>query len=117
MLRRKPSGSWPDCSGGSPTGKEAGRIHPSEKSPVALASVCITARLPDCGLSEITPEEYENGARCAVAEQRLVAAGYEELFVRFVEADAPAFLLPAVLSHVGVARGAYGPNYLNPKEE
>ena len=90
---------------------------PLTKQSVTVVSACMTAAgRPDLALSEVevTPEEYENGAHYALAERRLFAAGYEEPFVYFSEAEAPAFLLPAVRRHVDIDGGAEDNS--NPKE-
>jgi hypothetical protein len=81
-----------------------------EKRPVAVASACMAADgVPNFALTEVevTPEEYENGAHYGLVEQRLFAAGHEEPFVHFDEAEAPAFLLPAVRRQVGAAGGVW----------
>jgi hypothetical protein len=49
-----------------------------------------------CHRLEVTHEEYENGLHYSLVEDRLADAGYEEPFVHFDEAEAPAFLHPAV---------------------
>jgi hypothetical protein len=90
---------------------------PPAKRSVAVISACMTRTgLPDLARSEVevTAEEFENGAHYALAQRRLFAAGYEEPFVHFSDAEAPAFLLPAVRRHVGI--GDAKDNH-KPKEE
>ena len=80
-----------------------------QKRPVTLVSACMTRPgLADFALTEVevTPEEYDNGLHYALAEQRLLAAGYEEPFVHFGPEERPAFLLPAVREYL-VARAQY----------
>ena len=65
----------------------------------AVVTACMTAGgLPTFALTEVTvtPEEAAEGLQYDLAAGRLLAAGYEEPFVHFDEADAPPFLLPAV---------------------
>jgi hypothetical protein len=74
-----------------------------QKRLVTLVSACMTRPgLADFALTEVqvTPEEYDNGLHYALAEQRLLAAGYEEPFVHFAPEEGPAFLLPAVREYL-----------------
>jgi hypothetical protein len=50
---------------------------------------------------EVTPQEFENGIHCYLAEADLLEAGYEEPFVHYDDADRPPFLLPAVRRYLG----------------
>jgi hypothetical protein len=50
----------------------------------------------------VTPDEAANGVHYPLAEIRLVAAGFEEPFVHFDEAESPHFLHPAVRQSLGL---------------
>ena len=76
------------------------------KRKLTVVTACLNAGgTPDFALTEVevTHAEYANGVHCDLAEQRLVAAGYEEPFLHFDEEDAPVFLVPAVRQYLGVA--------------
>ncbi len=53
---------------------------------------------PTFALTEVavSPDEAANGVHYALVEVRLLAAGYEEPFVHFAEAESPACLHAAV---------------------
>ncbi len=60
-----------------------------------VSAVMNAAGLPDFALTQfdVTVEEEENGAHFWLAEQELLARGYEEPFVHFGEGERPDFLL------------------------
>jgi hypothetical protein len=75
---------------------------PTKRS-VTIASACMTAQgSPTFVLQDVqvTEEEYENGIHYAMAEDWLIDSGYEEPFVHFADAEAPAFLLEALKQQV-----------------
>jgi hypothetical protein len=77
--------------------------YPGGKRPVVVASACMRSDgLPDFALTEVevTPEQAENGIHYSLVEAHLLEAGYEEPFVHFGEAEAPAFLFPAVKQYL-----------------
>ena len=76
------------------------------KRKLTVATACLNAGgTPDFALTEVevTHAEYANGVHCDLAEERLIAAGYEEPFLHFDEEDAPEFLVPAVRQYLGAA--------------
>jgi hypothetical protein len=75
----------------------------SGKRSVTIASACMTSQgSPTFVLQDVqvTEEEYENGIHYAMAEDWLTDAGYEEPFVHFSDAEAPAFLIDALKQQV-----------------
>lgn len=75
------------------------------KRTVVVVTACITREgMPEFAWHEIevTQEEYENGIHYDRADDRLIAAGYEEPFVHFDEFETPAFLHPAARQHLGL---------------
>ncbi len=66
---------------------------------VSVVTACMTRQgTPTFVRTEVavTQDELENGVNYALAESKLFVDGYEEPFVHFAEAEAPAFLFPAV---------------------
>ena len=73
---------------------------------LTVVTACLNAGgTPDFALTEVevTHAEYANGVHCDLAEQRLVAAGYEEPFLHFDELDGLGFLVPAVRRYLGAS--------------
>jgi hypothetical protein len=71
---------------------------------LTIVSACMNADgTPTFALSEVevTQDEADNGVQYLLAEDQLLADGYEEPFVHFDPGEAPAFLLPAVLEYLG----------------
>jgi hypothetical protein len=77
----------------------------AEKRRVILVSACMRSNgLPAFSLHEVevTPEEFANGVQYDLAEQQLLADGFEEPFVHFTDSEGPSFLVPAVQQHLGL---------------
>jgi hypothetical protein len=78
----------------------------ASKRTLTVVTACLNAGgTPDFAVTEVavTHAEYANGVHCDLAEQRLVAAGYEEPFLHFDELDGREFLVPAVRLYLGAA--------------
>ena len=78
----------------------------TDKRPIAIVSACMRCNgEPTFARNEVevTQEEAENGVHYYLAEGQLLLDGYEEPFVHFAEAEAPAFLFPAVHEFLGLA--------------
>ncbi len=78
---------------------------PPIKRQVTLISACMHHDgYPDFALNQVDvdDDEYVNGVHYLLVERLLAAAGYEEPYVHFSEAESPAFLIPAVRKHLGI---------------
>ncbi len=75
------------------------------KQPIAIVSAVMRSDgTPAFALTEVraTAEEVADGLHYYLAEARLLEDGYEEPFVHFDAAEAPAFLHAAVRRHLGL---------------
>ena len=91
-----------------------------ERRRVTVVSACMRASgLPDFALAEVevTAEDYANGVQYDLAEELLVAAGFEEPFVHYETVEAPPFLIPAVRRYLGLPLTRRDPNHLVALEE
>ncbi len=71
---------------------------------LTVVTACLNAAsVADFALTqvEVTYDEYANGVHCDRVEELLIEEGYEEPFLHFDVADAPAFLVPAVQLYFG----------------
>ena len=90
------------------------------RGPVTIVTACMRANgLPTFAMTtvRVTPDDYENGVHILLAEERLLAEGYEEPFVHFPETEAPPFLLPAVKAFLAESLEADVPVLAFHKEE
>ena len=77
----------------------------SDKCTIVIVTACMCSDRPTFARTEvvITTEEAENGVQYDLVEGDLLAAGYEEPMVHWIEEEAPAFLFPAVEQFLGIA--------------
>jgi hypothetical protein len=80
-------------------------IPPTSRA-LSIATACMNADgCPDFALTTVTatPEQLANGYHYCLAEEQLLARGYEEPFVHFDADEGPAFLHPAVRQYLGLS--------------
>jgi hypothetical protein len=86
----------------------------TKKRSIAIVSACMTSHgVPTFALNEVqvTQEELAEGVHYYLAEANLLEAGYEEPWVHFDAAEAPAFLHPAVRQFLGIAPSGTNSNH------